>query len=235
MKLATIVLAASCAALLPITAFAAPVSGVYTSPSRGGHVLVGRVAVSRQFPNSGNPKIFNGQSWNGTALSTQWEIKCGVELTSVPPDSSLFNKVTQTGTITYHQTFAGGTFTLFADPTVGWSVGASPGTLNTTSVVSQVYYSGGIPAASSFTAVTTGLFSNGCALRFAMSNGFGAGETPFLTKPATYPAFLALNCSLADGSHQFGTWGDTNDIIVNIDCTTPAGPTTWGKIRSIYR
>lgn len=233
MKKGIIVLAALCLVLVPVLALASPVTGMYTSPSRGGHVLVGRASTARPLVNSGNPKVFNGQSWSGSALGTQWEIKCGVEQTATPPDSSLFNKGTNTGTITYHQVFTGGTFALYTDPTVGW--GSGSGTLNTTSVVSQVFYSSGVPLSSSFTAFTSGLFVGGCALRFALSNGFGVGETPYLVKPSAYPAFLTPLCGLADASHQFGTWGDVNDVVVNIDCTTPVKASSWGQIRQMYR
>jgi hypothetical protein len=220
--------------LLPVLADAAPVPGTYVSMFRGGNVLLGRASVARQGVNSGNPKIFNGQSWNGSVLGTQWEIQCGVETTSVPPDYSLYNPITGTGFITYHQTFNGGTFTLYADPNVGW--GSGSGALSTTSAVSQVYLVNFIPVSSSFTAFTSGTFSeSNCRLDFAMSNGFGVGETPYAAKPATYPAFLAADCSLADGAHQFGTWADVNDIIVEISCPVPAQNTTWGKVKSLYR
>ena len=227
--------------LLSLTAFADPVPGTYVSVLRpGAHpgVQVGRASTSRQQPNSGNPKIFDGQSWSGSALGAQWEIKCGVEVTAVPPDYSLYNAGNGTGLITYHQTFQGGTFALYADPGVGW--GSGTGTLGTTSVVSQVQMIGFILISSSFTAATSGWFDEGCTLAFAMANGFGVGETsdpPYLTKPATYPAFLAADCSPADGSHQFGTWGDVNDIIATIsaDCLTPSHQPTWGAIKSIYR
>ena len=55
-----------------------PCPGTYTSALRPGMnpgVQIGRASTSRQFPNSGNPKIFNGQSWNGSALGAQWEIQ----------------------------------------------------------------------------------------------------------------------------------------------------------------
>ncbi|HEX6791852.1 MAG TPA: hypothetical protein VF247_11130, partial [Candidatus Krumholzibacteria bacterium] len=171
---------------LPVLVDAAPVTGTYYSAFRGGNVMLGRASVSRQFVNSGNPKIFNGQSWNGSMLGTQWEIQCGVETTSTPPDYSLYNPVTGTGFITYHQTFTGGTFTLYTDASVGW--GSGSGTLNTTSAVSQVYLVNFVPVSSSFTAFTSGLFiESQCRLDFAMSNGFGVGETPYAAKPATYP------------------------------------------------
>jgi hypothetical protein len=220
--------------------------GNYSSALRPGMnsgVQIGRASTSRQFPNSGNPKIFNGQSWSGSVLGAQWEIKCGVETTITPPDYSLYNPGTGTGVITFHQTFNGGTFTLYSDPSmpVNWvSTPSVSGTLGVTSVISQVQLISFIPVASSFTGSTSGHFENGCTMNFAMANGFGVGETsdpPGLTKPATYPAFLAADCSPADGAHQFGTWGDVNDIIVSInaDCATPTRGSTWGRIKSMHR
>lgn len=220
--------------------------GAYSSALRPGMnsgVKTGRVSVSRQFPNSGNPKIFHGQSWSSPSLGLQWEIKCGVETTSVPPDYSLYNPVTGTGLITFHQTFTGGTFTFYSDPSMptNWCTAPScSGTLGTTSVVSQVQLISFIPFSSSFTGATTGHFNIGCTMDFAMANGFGVGETsdpPNLTKPANYPAFLAADCTPADAAHQFGTWGDVNDIIVHInaDCATPTSGSTWGKLKTLYR
>jgi len=225
--------------LVSLAASASPVPGSYASTSRPGMhpgVQIGRASTSRQFPNSGNPKMFDGQSWSGSVLGAQWEIKCGVETTSVPPDYSNYNA--GNGWVTYHQTFLGGTFALYSDPAVGW--GSGTGTLNTTSIITQVQFFNSIPYSSSFTGVTSGTFSVGCPMDFAMANGFGVGETsdpPYLTKPATYPVFLAADCSPADGSHQFGSWGDVNDIIVRIDanCATPTHQSTWGTIKSIYR
>jgi hypothetical protein len=224
--------------LLSLAAFADPVPGSYTSTSRPGMnpgVQVGRASTSRQFPNSGNPKVFNGQSWSGSTLAAQWEIKCGVETMLTPPDSTNFNRITGTGWITYRQTFQGGVFALYADPAVGW--GSGTGTLGTTSIISQVQFFNFTPYSSSFTGVTSGTFDIGCTMDFAMANGFGAGETPYLAKPATYPVFLADDCSPADGSHQFGTWGDVNDIIVkiNADCATPTHRSTWGTVKAMYR
>jgi len=242
MKRIAIVLMVLALTLSAMTVFADPNPGTYTSALRpGAHqgVQLGHISVSRQYPNSGNPKIFHGQSWNGTVLGTQWEFRCGVQTTDTPPTFGPgFNFGTMTGYVTYNQIFNGGTFSLYADPVVGWGSGA--GTLNTTSVTTQVYLMNNIPVSSSFTGVTTGQFENGCTMTFAMGNGYGQGETSdpsYLTKPATYPAFLAANCSPADASHQFGVWGDVNDIIIDInaDCATPTQPSTWGKLKTLYR
>jgi len=219
---------------LPVLASAVPAPGTYYSAFRGGPVYLGHASVARQGVNSGNPKIFNGQSWDGAALGTQWEIQCGVETTSTPPDYSQYNAITGNGFITYNQTFTGGTFALYSVGGVGWGTGT--GTLGTTSAVSQVFLVNFIPVSSSFTAFTSGVFDGGnCHLDFGMSNGYGVGETPYLSKPATYPAFLAADCSLADAAHQFGTWADVNDIIVQISCPVPTQPSTWGHVKSMYR
>jgi hypothetical protein len=228
--------------LLPLVVFADPIPGTYTSAFRPGPnntVLTGRASVSRQYPNSGNPKVFDGQSWNGSALGTQWEIRCGVETTAIPPDYSQYNPGTGTGLIVYRQIFTGGTFALYGNQGVAW--GSGTGTLNTTTVESHVFLVAGVPQASSFTATTAlGRFDIGCTLTFAMANGFGVGETsdpPYLVKPADYPAFLAPDCTLADASHQFGTWSDVNDITVTInrDCQTATRLSTWGTIKTLYR
>ena len=220
--------------VLPMLAMAQPVPGTYTSPFRGGNILNGRASVSRPTVNSGFPKVFHGQSWDGATLGTQWEISCGIETVGTPPDVSLYNPITGTGFITYYQTFNGGTFNLYNVGAPGW--GSGSGTLNVTQATSQVYLINFVPVSSSFTALTSGTFTEGtCRLDFAFGNGFGVGETPYAVKPATYPAFLAGDCSLADAATQFGVWADTNDIIVTISCPVDAQSASWGKVKSLYR
>jgi hypothetical protein len=219
---------------LPLIAAAQPVPGTYMSANRGGAVFVGRSTVARPTVNSGNPKIFHGQSWDGAVLGTQWEMGCGAEAVDQPPDYSQFDQNTGTGFITYHQSFSGGTFTMYPDVNVGWGSGTA--TLNVTNVTSQVYLVNFVPVSSSFTAFTSGHFDDSpCSLEFAFGNGFGVGETPYANKPADYPTFLAPDCSPADAAHQFGVWGDTNDIILNIYCPVPAQESTWGHVKAIYR
>jgi hypothetical protein len=219
---------------IPMLAVAQPVPGTYTSPNRGGNVFVGRSSVARPTVNSGVPKIFNGQSWDGAVLGTQWEMQCGSEAVEQPADYSQYNAGTGNGFITYHQTFTGGTFTLHVDANVGWGSGTAA--LNVTNITSQVFLVNFVPVSSSFTAFTSGAFvGTPCTLEFAFGNGFGVGETPFAVKPATYPAFLAPNCSPADAAHQFGVWGDANDIILSIYCPVGVEESTWGHVKSIYR
>jgi hypothetical protein len=103
-------------------------------------------------------------------------------------------------------------------------------------VSTQVYLVNFVPVSSSFTGFTSGTFGDGaCQINFAMGNGFGVGETPYLVKTPDYPAFLAPNCAPADAATQFGTWGDVNDVIVNIGCAVPTQRSTWGTLKSLYR
>lgn len=64
---------------------------------------------------------------------------------------------------------------------------------------------------------------------------FGVGETPYASKPADYPMFLAADCSPADAMHQFGTWAAVNDIVVEISCPIPVQTSTWGHVKSMYK
>ena len=236
MRKLSIILAALAIELVPLLALAQPVTGTYTSAFQGGNVFIGRSSVARQGVNSGNPKIFHGQSWNGANLGTQWEIACGIETTDTPPDYSGYNQMTGTGFIVYTQTFNGGTLTLYPDANVGWGSGTA--TLGVTEVISHVFVQNFVPVTSTFSAHTSGTFNapdNTCILTFALGNGFGKGETPYLSKPADYPTFLAADCSPADAAHQFGVWGDTNDLILNIYCPVATQQATWGHLKSLYR
>lgn len=219
--------------LLPILAQADPVTGIYTSTDLGGSLLTGRASTWRPGVNSGLPHVAHIQSWNGSALGTQWDISC-------PTENSAFlvqdNRVAGVGTIVYTSTFNGGTFNLYAG---AWPWGDGTGTLNTTTLITTVQYMmiGGVstPVASVVNGNTTGLFSNGCLLSFVIANGTGVGETPYATKPATYPTFLDGTCAPASPSLQYGTWGNVITITLGIDCTVADTQSTWGGLKSVYR
>lgn len=223
-KLATAFLLAL---LVPSLAAAAPVPGTYRSVDLGGALLTAHSSTSRVFPNSGLPQVFHVQSWDGTTLGTQYTIACGIQTVAFVPDSTFYNVGTGNGTIRYHQEFNGGTFSFNPGP---WGDGS--GTLTTTVVDIQVTFVAFTPVASRANIVTTGTFSNGCALRYAVGNGSGVCETPFCTLPATYPAFLDTNCL---PTRQYGTWGNVNEIQMNIDCATPTHSSTWGQLKTLYR
>ena len=213
-------------------AMAAPVAGTYTTTDLGGQLLTGRASTWRPTVNSGFPKVLHAQSWNGSILGTQWELRCAVENVGLAPNVSGYNAVTGTGVIIYTQNFTGGQFELF---NTGGAWGDGVANLNTTTVVSTVQFVNFNPVASVVNANTSGDFGGGCTLTFAISNGVGVCETPFCVKPADYPTFLDGSCSAAAPSAQFGTWGNTLTSTMRIDCVVPTSSSTWGSLKSMYR
>ncbi len=230
----------ACLALLlviPLSANATPNNGVYTSTDLGGQLLTGRASTWRTGINSGLPHVLHAQSWDGAALGTQWEISCPIENSAFLVQD---NRVGGVGTIVYTSTFNGGTFVFFPG---GWPWGSGTGTLGTTTMITTVQYVliGGVstPVAAVVNGNTSGIFSDNCALTFAIGNGVGVGETtslvPSMVKPADYPSFLDGTCGLAPPSQQFGSWGTVITITMGIFCPVPAETSTWGAIKTLYR
>lgn len=223
--------------LVPALASATPNAGTYTTTDLGGQLLTGRASNSRTGIDSGLPQVLHAQSWNGTTLGTQWELRCAVENA---PFGIVDNRVGGTGTVVYTSTFTGGEFELY---NTGGPWGDGVATLGTTTVISTVQFVniGGTstPVASVINANTSGDFGGGCTLTFAISNGSGVGETtsldPSIVKPADYPTFLDASCAVAAANMQFGTWANTLTSTLRIDCVTPAEGVTWGKLKSVYR
>ncbi len=227
----------SLSALLSEPVHAVPAAGTYTSTDLGGLLFTGRASTWRSGINSGLPHVLHAQSWDGSTLGTQWEVNCPTE-----PVNSLVqdNRVGGVGTVVYTSTFNGGTFTLFPG---AWPWGDGTGSLNTTTLITTVQFVlvGGVstPVASVVNGSTSGVFAGGCVLTFVIANGFGVGETtslnPSITKPADYPTFLDGNCAPATAAQQFGTWGDTISITMNISCPVPVDNTSWSVVKSSFR
>ena len=223
--------------LVPAIATAAPNAGTYTTTDLGGQMLTGRASTWRPGINSGLPHVLHGQSWNGAALGTEWELRCAVENNAFGVQD---NRVGGVGTIVYSSTFTGGQFELF---NTGGPWGFGVANLGSTSLVTTVQYIliGGVstPVAAVVNGNTSGTFDNGCTLTFAIGNGTGVGETtstnPAIVKPANYPTFLDATCGPAAANVQYGTWGNTLTTTMRIDCVVPATPATWGTVKNIYR
>lgn len=214
--------------LLAPAAFAAnPNPGTYQSTDLGGSLLTGRAATSRTGVNTGPNYILNTESWNGLALATQWWMRCASS-----PGYTVNNQLdgNGTGVIIYSSTFTGGRFHFEPGP---WAAAAVEGNLTSVTTNTTVQYVNFAPVASVVNGHATGMFDGGCALTFVIANGVGVCETPYCpVKPADYPAFLDPNC---DPTRMYGTWGNVITITMNIDCATPARPTTWGQLKTIYR
>lgn len=228
-----------CSALLlvPALALAAPNAGTYTTTDMGGSMLTGRASTWRPGINSGLPHVLHGQSWNGSTLGTEWELRCAVENA---PFVVQDNRVGGVGTIVYTSNFTGGQFELF---NTGGAWGYGVANLNTTTLVTTVQYinigSVSTPVAAVVNGNTSGDFGGGCTLTFAIGNGTGVGETTStnlsIVKPANYPTFLDASCGPAPANAQFGSWGNTLTTTMRIDCVVSTTPATWGAVKNIYR
>jgi hypothetical protein len=213
-------------------AAAGPIGGIYNSTDMGGVFLTGRASTWRPGVNSGLPHVIHAQSWNGSALGTQWDISCAIENTNFVVQD---NRIGGVGTVVYTSTFQGGTLTLFAG---GWPWGDGVATLGTTTMITTVQYVliGGVstPVASVVNGNTSGNFVGGCTLTFIIGNGSGVGETPYLQKPADYPVFLDGSCGPAASDVQYGTWGNVITITLGIYCPVSVEESTWGAIKDLY-
>ena len=235
MRLPKSILVCSLIALLAVPALvsATPVGGIYYSTDLGGQLLTGRASTWRPGVNSGLPHVLHAQSWDAANLGTQWDISCPTEPTNFVVQD---NRVGGVGTIVYTSTFQGGTFTFYAG---GWPWGDGTGTLGISTLITTVQYMmiGGVstPVASVVNGNCAGVFVGGCTLVFAIANGAGAGETPYLQKPASYPTFLDGTCGPASPSLQYGTWGSVITITMGISCPVGTEESTWGVIKELYR
>ena len=215
------------------TVLADPVPGLYNSTDLGGQLLTGRASTWRPGINSGLPHVLHAQSWDGSTLGVQWDVSCAIESTPFAIQDN--RNISGTGTVVYTSTFQGGTLTLYAG---GWPWGDGSATLGTTTLISTVQFVNNIPVASVVNGNTSGTFSNGCNLVFAIANGSGVGETtslnPLITKPATFPTFLDAGCGPADPLLQFGTWGTTLTQTMAIDCgALPVSTSTWSAVKGL--
>lgn len=219
--------------IAPALVSAGPITGIYNSTDMGGVFLTGRASTWRPGVNSGLPHVIHAQSWNGSALGTQWDISCAIENANFAVQD---NRIGGVGTIIYTSTFEGGTLTLYAG---GWPWGDGVATLGTTTMITTVQYVliGGVstPVASVVNGNTSGTFAPGCTLTFLIGNGSGVGETPYLQKPATYPTFLDGTCGPAALDVQYGTWGNVITITLGIYCEVGVEESAWGAIKELYR
>jgi hypothetical protein len=231
MKFAKVLLICSMIGLViaPALASAAPITGIYYSTDMGGIFLTGRASTWRPGVNSGLPHVIHAQSWDGSTLGTQWDISCGIENTNFTVQD---NRVAGTGTVIYTSTFQGGTLTLYAG---GWPWGDGVATLGTTTMITTVQFYMNTPVASVVNGNTAGTFAPGCTLTFMIGNGSGMGETPYMSKPATYPTFLDATCGPAASNLQYGTWGDVITITLGIYCPVGVDESTWGAIKELYQ
>lgn len=212
-----------------------PVQGVYyTYDMPGGSFSPGRFSESWAGPGThgqfGN--TVNAESWNGTALGTEWKLWC--PSISLPPvlvsDSRDGNG---TGEVTWRTTYQGGYYWLGA---VGpWGDENYTGDIDNFIVTATFMYVFGDVLGIRSNVTTTGHFTdyNECFV-FSINNCAFFGDTDGGAKPATFPAFMDASCNT--GTLTRGGWGSVTQMAFQITppCLVPTEDSTWGRVKSLY-
>lgn len=212
------------------TAPAAPLAGTYKSVDLGGAMLQGRASQSWVMPNNasqGQNDVIHLQSWDGSALGTQWGFSCGVQ----PGQQTVQDdRVSGTGVVTVTNAFTGGTFHLNPGP---W--GSGTGTMGPAAMITVVswFYIDFQVTGVSENIDLNGVFDNSdCELTLTSANGNVLGDTGLLPFPASFPGLLDAACS---PTRLHGSWAEIPRITMQIGCTVPAERALWGGVKAIYR
>lgn len=213
-----------------------PIPGVYnSSPDPNDPFPEGRGSQSNALPGdaqNGLDDVFHAASWDGNSLGAQWSFSCGVAAVEHVQINNIDGN--GNGTITFINSFGGGTFFLSKDGPWGDGVNDLTGTMNSTVSTVLVQVVGGQFAGSVGNVNTSGNFDGSdCVLTFEINNLVGLGDTdltpPF---PANYPALLDPNCG---ATRVNGSWGDVVDILISVDCPVPTEDRSWGSVKSMYQ
>ncbi len=215
---------------LATAAQAAPIAGTYTSVDLGGSLLAGRASQSWAAPHNasqGLGDVFNSQSWDGSALGTQWGFSCGVQpgqQTVVDDRDSGF------GFVRFTNTFEGGTFCLNPGP---W--GSGTGTLGpapTTVVLSWSYIDFQLTYVTADITLSGDFDNSSCVLTLTSPYGDVLGTTDFLPLAANFPGFLDPACS---PNRLHGSWEEVPRMTMRITCPVSTAPELWGRVKALYR
>ena len=216
--------------VLATTAQAAPVEGTYTSVDLGGSMLVGRASqswVTAHNASQGQGDVFNSQSWDGSALGTQWSFACSAQ---PGPQTVVDDRVSGTGFVIVTNTFAGGAFYLNPGP---WGNGTGTiGPAAMTSVVSWSYIDFQIVSVRETVSLSAAFDNSDCALTLTSVSGEVRGTTDFAPLPANYPGFLDTACS---ATRLHGLWAEFPRMRMEISCPVSTAPAPWSRVKTIYR
>lgn len=212
-----------------------PLDGTYDSTDLGGPVNTARYTEGFPIANGALEigTTLNAESWDGAALGGQWRYWCSSLQT--PPVLISNNVVNGNGFKTYLKVFVGGY--LWLSGSGPWANGDAdyPGVIDTYQEIETIQYSNYQRVHAVTNIGATGHFDNypNECLTFTVGNGVEIGSTDFgQTKPATYPDFLAPNCS---ATAIYGGWWDFITISLVISgCTVPAEETSWGAVKAMY-
>jgi len=236
-----LLLLVACALLIPAQNVAAAgfplIPGTYKQLDN--EILPGRGTESMpaDFAEGQLGNMIWAESWDGTALGTDWKVMCP-QISG--PATLLFDGVIGgTGQRIYITPYSGGTLWLSgAGP---WAGGAPFYTATITSftvTATKQYVGGQLTGVVSSINFMGNFEGEGQCFSMVISNAELVGMTghPVLPPPAgIWPAFHGpYDCDLI-GSH--GTYWNVHDVTLDIlgNCATPSQPSTWGRVKSLYR
>jgi hypothetical protein len=219
-------------ALVAVSAWAgAPVQGTYKEET--GDLLIAHYAESfaaaGEYLTVGN--AMNSQSWDGGTLGTQWWVSCpDIE----NPPNLVFDNVNilGNGQQIWQKTFAGGTF--FMNGTgEAWDGGDATytGVVDTYSETVTIIFTGFNRVAATSNVQWSGVFDN---YPLSCISGIENGADLMGAKPASYPDYV--DPDTCDPNRTFGRFGNHTDMTFSIiECAVPTEPSTWGKIKGLYK
>lgn len=217
-----------------------PVPGIYPPYDVGGEVVNGRVSLSWEQPLNAMQGVGDvlwaystplGPTKCGSRPCEQWILQCPLQ--SAPQVVEDLRDGAGTGAVIRTGTLFAGTF--FLHRSSAWGDGTShfTGTLVTTQVVVTEHHVEGVLQDSDVALHAMGSFDgSSCLMTFDVAAGTVVGDSDHLPWPLPYPEPMAPDCA---GLRNHGWWGDLNRITVTIECPTPASPSTWGRVKVLYR
>lgn len=226
--------------VVAVPAFAgAPQNGTWTSVDIGGPMLAGRYSESWLPAKLSNNNTLNEKSWDGSTLGGQWWWYCPW-ITGAP--TLLFNNVNGAGNgiKIWRATYTGG-YCWLNGPGEPWD-GGDPSYLaniNTwTGIITETYQNfQEVGTVRNHNATASFVGYNAECMSLRIENAEKLSDTTHGPLPANFPDFWNWAPCASIGTAGPGEWGDVDSITFSItDCQAVATePTTWGKVKSMYR
>jgi hypothetical protein len=213
----------------------APVQGTYYSfDYPGGSFNPGHFSESWAGPGRDGQigNTVNAQSWNGTALGTEWMLWCP-SIQTPPVLVADTRDGNGTGDVTWRTVYSGGHF--FLGEPGPWGDEDYNGDLANFIVTATYKFVFGQLLGIRSNVVSWGQIDGYTdCMEYTINNAAFFGTTDTGPLPADYPPFLDEYCNT--GAWSRGGWGSVTEIAIRIkgECGIAVQPSTWGKVKSLY-
>lgn len=224
--------------LLAESAFAdAPLDGTYDSVDLGGPVYTGR--YTEGWDAGGGAVLggttLNAESWDGSALGTQWRYWCGTEINDGSLLTDYVDPATGNGNRTYMKNFVGGYI---------WLSGSGPwangdpdyyGVIDYYTEFETIQYVNWVPVAAVTNVQANAHFEDypSQCMTFYIGNGTRMATTEIGESILPdYPDLLDPDCNAT--RTEGACWDFTSVTLTITGCATDAEEASWGSIKSMY-